>query len=159
MCYPLSCHTKRTYETAEFALARATAFAGDASGDGGGREAFFNQRVVSLKISGQFRFRAGFATLRLNHLAAVAQGLQQLLKRLRPCLLAGFIGVGQFPLQMRAAHGKVDIVILLVGLSEIVYRHAVRVWQNAHVRNPFLAALLLYGRSVGTFYIPALCVR
>ena len=158
---------KAFQETAEFALARAATFAGDAFGDGIGREALFNQRVVSLKIFGQSRYREGFATLRQNHLAAVAQGLQQLLKGLRPCLLAGFIGVGQFLLQMRAAHGMVDIVILLVGLPKIVYRHAVRVWQNTHVRNPFPAALytssmantslisfalFLYSTSVSVFH-------
>ena len=75
----------------------------------------------------------------------MAQRLQQLPQQFGPGLVAGLMGVDQFPLQVCAAHGMVDVVVLLVGLPEIVYRHAGGVRQHIHIRDALLATLFLYG--------------
>ena len=66
---------------------------------------------------------------------------QQFPQQLGPGLVAGLMGVDQFPLQVRTAHGVIDIVVFLLGLPEIVYRHAAGVRQHIHIRDLLLAAL------------------
>ena len=55
------------------------------------------------------------------------------------------MGVDQFSLQVRTAHGVIDVVVLLVGLPEVMHCHAAGVWQHAHIRDALLAALFLNG--------------
>ena len=82
-------------QTPVFALGPAAAFSGNAFRDGIGIETFYDQLVIVLKVFRQFLFRKSLFPFGLKHLAAMTQGLQQFPQQLRPCLVAGLIGVNK----------------------------------------------------------------
>ena len=88
-------------KTPEFALGPAPAFSGSAFRNGIGGKPLVDQFVVAFEVTRQFLCREGFFPFGLKHLATMTQGLQQLPQQLGPGLVAGLIGVDQFPLQVR----------------------------------------------------------
>ena len=82
----------------------------------------------STEATGDLLFHPGAANGLLSGIVGIGNALilgepQYVALEIAKAFQKTVIGVGQFPLQMRAAHSMVDIVILLVGLPEIVYRH------------------------------------